>query len=103
MSDRTRMRGDDYPISPTFRVDGVAIDLTGAVVKFSYENVDNAVKTITGVADGVEVGLAVFTPDKGVDFQVAGIFTYDIQRVDADGFTYTHQKGTLIIDDDVTA
>ena len=73
----------------------------GATVKFSYQNEDNAVKTITGTITG-DVGEATFTPDKANDFKVAGIFTYDIQRLDAEGFTYTHQKGTLIIDDEVT-
>ncbi len=99
MSTRTRVRGDNYPIEITFKVNDIAIDILGAELKFSYYNKDNAVETITGVAQA-ETGVAQFVPTV-TDFQVAGTFTYDVQRV-AGGYTYTHQKGTLLLDDDVT-
>lgn len=97
---RTRIRGDDYPIVVVFKVNRVAIDVSTAVLKFSYKNKDNAVRTIIGTATGT-LGEAEFIPESGVDFIIAGMFTYDAQRI-ADGYTYTHEKGTLIIDDDVT-
>ncbi len=99
MSTRTRVRGDNYPIEITFKVNDEPIDISGAELKFSYYNADNEVKTISGVSQA-ETGVCKFIP-QGTDFQVAGTFTYDVQRVDG-GYTYTHQKGTLLLDDDVT-
>ena len=97
---RTRTRGDDYPILITFNVNGQPIDLTGSVLKFSYENAEQTVLTLTGT-NTANIGEAEFIPNSGVDFMVAGVFTYDVQRV-AGGYTYTHEKGTLILDGDVT-
>ncbi len=99
MSTRTRVRGDNYPIEITFKVNDIAIDIVGAEVKFSYYNADNSVETIDGLITP-DTGVAQFVP-QGTDFQVAGAFTYDVQRI-ANGYTYTHQKGTLLLDDDVT-
>ncbi len=100
MATKTRIRGDDYPILITFSVNGTPVDLTGSVVKFSYKNADNETRTITG-SNTENIGEAEFIPESGVDFMVAGTFVYDIQRF-AGGYTYTHEKGTLLIDDDVT-
>ncbi len=100
MSINTRVRGVNYPIVPTITVNDEPIDLTGAVMKFSYSNADNTVLTIDGVVEG-EIGEVTFTPTVDVDFQVAGTFDYDIQRVEG-GFTYTHQIGQLLISDDIT-
>ncbi len=100
MATKARVRGDDYPILITFSVNGTAIDLQGSVVKFSYKNADEPVKTITG-SNTANEGEAEFIPESGVDFMVAGTFTYDVQRF-AGGYTYTHEKGTLLLDDDVT-
>jgi hypothetical protein len=100
MSELIRFRGDDYPILASIKVDGEAIDLTGSVVTFSYKNSDEAVKSIVG-SQTSNLGEVEFIPLSGVDFQKVGVFAFDIQRV-GNGFTYTHLKGTLIIDDDVT-
>ncbi len=100
MSTKTRVRGDDYPIEITFTINNEPIDLTNSVLKFSYKNEENPVKTIIGTPTAT-VGVAEFIPESGVDFMVAGTFIYDVQRV-AGGYTYTHLKGTLLIDDDVT-
>ncbi len=97
----SRVRGDDYPITAIIKVDGEAIDLSGSTLTFSYENSDNTVKSITGSTTAT-IGEVEFIPNSGVDFIVSGVFTFDIQRV-AGGYTYTHLKGTLIIDDDVTS
>jgi hypothetical protein len=97
---RTRTRGDDYPIKITFSVNNEPVDLTGSIVKFSYKNENEAVRTITG-SNTATTGEAEFIPESGVDFQVDGVFTYDVQRVSG-GYTYTHEKGILILDGDVT-
>lgn len=108
---RTRTRGDDYPILITFRArtqaqadageEATPVDLLGAVVKFSYKNETQTVLTITGTNTD-NIGEAEFIPNKGTDFEVSGVFQYDAQRVDASGYTYTHETGTLIIDGDIT-
>lgn len=97
---KTRIRGDDYPIYIMYKVNGNAIDLTGSILEFSYANANNAVKTIIGTPTEV-VGRAEFIPLKGIDFQVAGTFSFDAQRI-AGGYTYTHLNGKLILEDDVT-
>ena len=94
-----RVRGDNYPVSVTFSVNDVPIDLTGSVLKFSYKNDDEVAKTITGSPTS-DVGIAEFIPDVG-DFLVEGTYNYDVQRV-AGGYTYTHLKGLLIIEGDIT-
>lgn len=97
---RTRVRGDDYPIHINFSVNDSPLDLTGSVLKFSYSNSDNTVQTILGTPTAT-LGQAEFIPNSGVDFMVEGVFTYDAQRV-AGSYTYTHLKGTLIIEGDIT-
>lgn len=98
----TRTRGDDYPFGAMIKINGSAIDISSAVIKFSYKNDTEAVKTIIGVptTDGKD-GLATFTPATGIDFMVSGIYSFDIQRVEG-GFTSTHLQGTLILKGDVT-
>jgi len=95
-----RTRGDDYAVPAIISLNGSPIDISGDVVKFSYKSEDVAVKTITGTPTAT-TGEIEFFPEIGVDFMVAGVFTFDIQRVSG-GKTYTHQKGILILDGDVT-
>jgi len=99
METLTRIRGDNYPITISFSVNGELVDLTGSTVTFSYKNEDNAIKSIVGTPTA-NLGEAQFIPD-ATDFLVAGTFTFDVQRV-ANGYTYTHLKGTLLIQPDVT-
>ena len=99
MTTMTRVRGDNYPLTATITLDDTAFDITDSLVKFSYKNESNEVKTIVGLPTNT-VGGVSFIPT-ATDFLVTGVFSFDIQRI-TDAYTYTHVKGTLIIDGDVT-
>jgi len=102
MSDFKRTRGDDYPFVFNITINDVVVDISADVLKFSYKNDTEALKTIDGVllTDGTD-GKVEFIPNSGVDFMVSGVFDYDVQRI-SNGYTYTHAKGKLILDEDVT-
>lgn len=95
----TRVRGDNYPITATIKLNGTIVDLTGAIVTFSYYESTN-VRTIAGTITTPSNGIVTFLPSAS-DFQLVGNFPFDIQRVQG-GYTYTHLKGSITITDDVT-
>ena len=98
----TRVRGDNYPIVVTLKVNGVAIDLTGSVIKLSYKNKSGDVTTsqIVGTITDALNGVVEFHP-LATDFTVAGQYIYDIQR-EFSGTITTHILETLTLIDDVT-
>ena len=99
----TRTLNDDYPIPSTISLNGERIDITNDIIKFSYKNADNAVKTIVGVPDtDGGIGDVLFFPNTDNDFKVFGIFQYDIERVDSNGYTGTHDSGILLLNGEVT-
>ena len=99
----TRTVKDDYPVPATISINGTAIDVTDDTVKFSYSNADNASKSITGVANpNGGIGEVLFYPNTDTDFQVGGVFDYDIERVDGEGYTSTHDSGFLLLDGEIT-
>jgi len=102
MSDFTRTRGDDYPFTFEITVNDAIVDISSDTLKFSYKNDTEVLKTIDGtlLTDGTD-GKIKFVPNSGVDFTISGVFEYDVQRV-SNGYTYTHAKGNLILDEDVT-
>lgn len=93
-----RVRGDSYPIKTTIKVNGSPIDLTGAILTFSYRE-GSTLHTINGrITDAIN-GIVEFFPSAS-DFQTVGSFPFDIQR-NQGGYTYTHKKDMLVILDDV--
>ncbi|MDQ1341175.1 MAG: hypothetical protein QG567_2333 [Campylobacterota bacterium] len=98
----TRVRGDNYPIVVTLKVNGVAIDLTGSVIKLSYKNKNgtDAAYQIAGTITDALNGVVEFRP-LATDFAIAGQYIYDIQR-EFFGIITTHILETLILIDDVT-
>jgi len=98
MSDIKRVRGDNYPFIFTLSINDTVVDISGDTVTFNYDK-DNK-KTITGVldTDGTD-GRVKFIPTAN-DFLESGVFNYDVQRVSG-GYTYTHAKGKLILDEDI--
>jgi hypothetical protein len=95
----SRTRGDSHPIVATIKVDGIAIDLTGSIVKFSYKSDAEVAKTITGTPLAT-IGEIEFVPS-ATDFQVEGVYTFDIQR-EANSYISTHLKGVMLLEGDVT-
>lgn len=102
MSDFTRTRGDNYPFIFEITVNNAIVDISADTLKFSYKNDTEALKTIDGIllTDGTD-GKVKFVPNKNIDFMVSGVFEYDVQRI-SNGYTYTHARGNLILDEDVT-
>lgn len=101
MSTITRKRGDNYPIGFNFKVNGVAVDLSGAVIKFSFKNIKtDETTTVTGSPDAEVLGRGIFTPT-ALEMSVAGQYLYDFQR-DVSGVIYTHKSGDMLLEDDVT-
>ena len=98
----TRVRGDNYPIVVTLKINGVAIDLTGSVIKLSYKNKrgDVAASQIVGTITNALNGVVEFRP-LVTDFTIAGQYIYDIQR-EFSGIITTHILETLTLIDDVT-
>jgi len=95
----TRTRGDNHPILATIKVDGAVLDLTGSIIKFSYKNDENSVKTIIGTPL-VATGEVEFKPTND-DLKVEGVFKFDIQR-EANSYVSTHLKGIMLVEGDVT-
>jgi len=101
MSTIKRVRGDNYPIEATLKVNGVAVDLTGSTVTFSYlKSGATTAVSISGTITNAPAGKVQFLP-LSTDFIEVGTYKYDIQRV-ASGITTTHVIGQLIIEDDVS-
>ena len=96
-----RVRGDNYPLYAIIKVNGDPIDLASSTVTFSYSNSDNPKRSIHGNIIPDKIGEVIFYPTSD-DFQVSGIFKFDIQREVA-GIVSTHMLGTLILNDDITA
>lgn len=96
-----RVRGDTYPVEATLKINGLPVNLTGAIVNFSYKKVgDPQIKTILGVHDNSTNGIVVFTPTAD-DFTIAGTYDFDIERYQ-DGIKITHIIGRLVLADDIT-
>jgi hypothetical protein len=101
MSTINRIRGDNYAIIATLKVNGTAVDLTGSTVTFSYVKSGTTTPTsIDGLITDVANGVVQFLPS-ATDFQEVGTYRYDIQRVTG-GIKTTHVIGQLSIEDDVS-
>jgi hypothetical protein len=100
MSTINRTRGDNYAIIATLKVNGIAVDLTGSTVIFSYAKSGTTTPfLINGSITDATNGVVQFLPS-ATDFQEVGTYRYDIQRVSS-GIKTTHVVGQLIIEDDV--
>ena len=97
----SRTRGDDYPFTFIIKYNGELMDLAGSDITFSYKNDNEPVRSIIANTSSGGKGEAIFVPTSGVDFMTSGTYTFDVQRV-SNGYTYTHLKGTLILEGDVT-
>lgn len=102
MSVLKRVRGDNYPVEATLKVNGTAVPIPdGATALFSYIKKGETVpKTITGIISNPALAEVKFFPTE-TDFQEAGMFKFDIQKV-VGGIRTTHLIGQLVIDDDIT-
>ena len=99
----SRVRGDNYPIEATITVNGVAVDLTGSTMTFSFKLADDDVVEAPIEVDGVlgdEVGLVLFTPTVQ-QMGIVGQYDFDIQRENG-GVVATHLTGTMLLTKDVT-
>lgn len=83
-----RYRGNNYPIVVVLKMNGVAVDLTGDTVVFNYGETGR-VRQIVGVITDAINGVVTFTPT-AEDFQISGIFQYDIKRTTQSGVVFTH-------------
>ncbi len=95
----SRIRGDNYPITATIKVNGELIDLTGSTMTFSYKSGSEAKKSIDGSLTANK-GEVEFYPD-ATDFQIAGQYLFDIQR-EIGGIISTHLRGTMLLEEDIT-
>jgi len=95
----SRVRGDNYPITATIKVNGKLIDLTGSIMTFSYKSNSEAKRSINGTLTQNK-GEVEFYP-AAEDFQVAGKYQFDIQR-EIGGIISTHLRGTMLLEDDIT-
>lgn len=95
----SRIRGDNYPITATIKVNGELIDLTGSTMTFSYKSDSETKRSIIGTLTGNK-GEVEFYP-AAEDLQVAGKYLFDIQR-EIGGIISTHLRGTMLLEDDIT-
>lgn len=96
-----RVRGDLYPIEATLSINGVAVDLSGATVKFSYVKEGGKLsKSIVGVITDAPLGKVRFQPVAG-DFSEAGEFMFDIEAI-VDNIPTTYKIDRLKIKDDIS-
>ena len=93
-----RFRGDTYPLIVTLKENGVAVDLSTAVVKMTIglETPLSITASITDAAGGV----AQFDFDQ-THVGTAGRFSYDIQVEDG-GYITTYVKDIFELVEDVT-
>lgn len=98
-----RTRGDNYPITAFLKINGVATDLTGATVTFSYlkNGGGNTVNIINGVIVTALSGEVRFDPTL-TDFVVTGEYNFEITAVKG-GVRVTYLSGELILTEDISA
>lgn len=104
----TRTRSDTYPFTVTFR-DGTGelVDLTGAsfILTVNAEEdptvSEEAEFTLVGVIDAPLTGVVEFTMSES-DANRFGLFYYDIQMTDAQGYIRTMMRGPFEIHQDIT-
>jgi len=97
----TRVRGDNYPIEATLKVNGTAVNLAGSTVTFSYiKDGSQTSQSIAGVIISAVAGTVQFLPTV-TDFIEDGKYRFDIQRLSS-GIKTTHTIGELIIQNDIT-
>lgn len=101
----SRYRGDTYPrVYAIKSAAGAAIDITGwtfALTVNSEENpTDDAsqIAQFSGVIQDAAAGTVAFPFPASIP---AGNHYYDIQSVDASGYIRTHEKGVLVITQDI--
>lgn len=97
MSNKSIVRsvGDNYPISGIIKINGAAVDITGADIVFIYKHgsVETTIHaTITnGAAGAYQINFGVN------DLNSAGEYTYKIKRIQ-NSITTTHAKGVMVIE-----
>lgn len=91
-----RVKGDNYPITVSLKLNKSPLDLTGASVVFSYLRDNEVPKTIQGTVEDAVLGKVSFYPTIN-DFTTAGTYTYDIKHI-KDGITTTYIIDQLILD-----
>lgn len=104
----TRTRGDTYPFTVTF-VDsaGAVLDLTGAsfVLTVNAEEDPTATQlpefSLVGVVAAPLTGVVQFTMSES-DADRFGLFYYDIQMTDVQGYVRTMMRGTFEMRQDIT-
>ena len=104
----TRTRSDTYPFTVTFR-DGTGelVDLTGAsfILTVNAEEdptvPEEAEFTLVGVIDAPLTGVVEFTMSES-DANRFGLFYYDIQMTDVQGYIRTMMRGPFEIHQDIT-
>ena len=104
----TRTRGDTYPFTVTFvDDDGAVIDLTGAsfVLTVNAEEDPTATQlpefSLVGVVNDPLDGTIEFTMSEA-DADRFGLFYYDIQMTDVQGYVRTMMRGTFEMRQDIT-
>lgn len=103
------IRGDDVELEFTFTdIDGNAVDLTESTVfftvkKYAKDEDDDAliVKDFDFVGTGTSGILTLWLEAEETDIDV-GVYSYDVQILDKEGYVFSSQAGKLKVNRDIT-
>ena len=96
-----RRSGDTYPIKGVIvDADKNPVDLTGAVIVLGYKNKSGSLVTMNGnITDATNGKFEIVPTEDSVN--TSGVFPYEIQLTDSNGYKRTIVTGTLRLDEDI--